>query len=144
MYDRCCHITSFGSCSDQRRSFPTFLENGPPTAHHLVIYYLARLDEEECGNDLSDFNSKDHIKLQVEECDAAAWLDRALIRSCLQERKPDVEFSAIMFNQDGSNLNARFKTSQLLGVDHRAPKFESLALGTAFVLQKWLLSGNEK
>jgi hypothetical protein len=102
-----------------------------------VIYYLAHLDEAKYGNSF-EFPGLNEVKLQVEECDAAAWVSPELVRSCLQDGNTQAQFEAILVGEHGSNSIATCHTGQLLGVENRGAKFESLALGTAFVLEKWL------
>lgn len=116
-----------------------------PTAHHLVVYYLASLDMTHYTSSAAALGAE-ALRLQIEECDAAAWISKDVARACIIDGNPNVAFESIVVvpSDDASsagaaaNSVASFTIAQLLGTDNKAAKFESLALGTAFVLKTWL------
>lgn len=80
------------------------------------------------------------IKLQIEECDAAAWIDASVARDCLLHKLHDVQFHGIAIDENKDASKSAFSTSQLLGMAEggSTAAVESLALGTAFVIKIWL------
>lgn len=110
-----------------------------PTAHHLVVYYLASLDPTYYTILEQDkLPAISALSLQVAECDAAAWLAKDVAFGCLHGADLETEFAAIVPNGHGINSTAIFKTKQLMGTANRGPVFESFALGTVFVIKTWL------
>ncbi|KAL6066740.1 hydrolase [Balamuthia mandrillaris] len=120
--------------------YPSTLEEGPPTRHHLVVFYRARLPM--AAHEV-------HLQLQPEEVAAAAWLDRATLKRwfsrqhgfTLEEEKNEREIE----EKEEAQLLA---LHPCYSADERV-KLEAvevelaeqiMAMGHVFILHRWLLS----
>jgi 8-oxo-dGTP pyrophosphatase MutT (NUDIX family) len=73
---------SFSPLAMWESVFPTFINQGAPTRHHLVLYMLASVD---LFHDPSDVeNTFETLKPQLEEVDAIAWLDKDKVAQVLE------------------------------------------------------------
>ena len=104
---------------------------------HLVVYYLASIEEEV------------QLKFDVGEVDAAAWLDIEQIKKVLATREEDKKtpFDAI-FEEQGRYIVGQRELGTLMD-NIKAEKveggaiIESFSLGTIFVLRCWIAMKEE-
>ncbi len=125
--------------------FPTFFHQGTPTRHHLVLYMLASIDLFDDGIE----KAYDHLKPQLEEVDAIAWLDYEKVKKVVEwsergEVIPNTDENTFTACDQDRNLVTMY-LSQLQTIE---PKVENedqleyteerLSLGTIFALKQWL------
>ncbi|KAL0477024.1 NUDT17 [Acrasis kona] len=124
--------------------YPTFLHQGPPKRHHLVIYLKAKL------NLFSKLDSTafDLLKPQEEEVDAITWLNKQDLSKVLQ--KSDAK-ELLPSNKENSFLAVELKNKQPILMylnqlqtieagagDSVALSQERLSLGTVFAMKQWI------
>jgi 8-oxo-dGTP pyrophosphatase MutT (NUDIX family) len=106
--------------------FPHYLSIGPPTHHHVILYYKALVSLKE-----------ETIQMQVEEVDAYAWLDPSFVEQLLkQEREGTFKaFEQICSETTNSvTIHEReFHISRLNDID----ALERVSEGTNFALAQW-------
>jgi mutator protein MutT len=122
--------------------YPTYIEQGVPIARHLVLYFLGRL----LPAQQQQYPCTTLMRFSPQEIDMAAWLSGEDIESILSHQNADAEIDIIMsssMKERDSNDNklrmVKGRLDQFFVKNDKAKRpIESLALGSVFVLQKWL------
>ncbi|KAL6042993.1 Nudix (nucleoside diphosphate linked moiety X)-type motif 17 [Balamuthia mandrillaris] len=120
--------------------YPSTLEEGPPTRHHLVVFYRARLPM--AAHEV-------HLQLQPEEVAAAAWLDRATLKRwfsrqhgfTLEEEKNEREIEEEVEAQLLA-LHPCYSADERVKLEAVEVELaeQIMAMGHVFILHRWLLS----
>jgi hypothetical protein len=133
-------------------SYPTYIEQGIPTARHLVLYFLGRL----LPSQQHQYPCTAIMKFSPHEIDMATWLNRQEVEFILNQQNPDIEIDIInsTLNKEGKSELDSESEPQLHLIKGKLSQFfvkndktttptESLALGSVFVLRRWLQIKNQ-
>lgn len=123
--------------------FPPILSSGLPSRHHVVVYFLARAQE--------DYRTlQGRLSLQHKEVDASTWLDEATATEAAQSddfgqsrKVPQRYFRATVIENSEpveKNLPLSILMSSLppSGADAQEQTKERLSTGTKFALRQWI------
>lgn len=112
--------------------YPTFIEIGLPSRHHLIVYHLAKITSKDV----------EKLKLQPDEVEAAAWISKKTIVEALSSDKKLGEntFEGVLLTKEGLKKK-QFKISELqrVGLNSKnAHSMPRLTTATRFVLKQYL------
>jgi len=123
--------------------FPPILSNGLPVRHHVIVYFLARAQEDHR-------TLQGRLSLQHKEVDASTWLDEATATEAAQSddfgqsrKVPQRYFKATVIENSQpveKNLPLSILMSSLppSGANAQERNIERLSTGTKFALRQWL------
>jgi hypothetical protein len=126
-------------------SYPTYIEQGIPTARHLVLYFLGQL----LPSQQQQYPCTTVMKFSSQEIDMATWLSCKDIELILSQQNGEEEVDIITSSTTKEIRHHNSSHTQLCTIKGKLGQFfvendktmgpiESLALGSVFVLQKWL------
>jgi hypothetical protein len=133
-------------------SYPTYIEQGIPTARHLVLYFLGQL----LPSQQQQYPCTTIMKFSSHEIDMATWLSCRDIELILSQQNGEEEVEIIASSStkeiEHHNYHPHTPLYTIKGKlgqffvknDKTIGPIESLALGSAFVLQKWLETKKKK
>ncbi|XP_028416483.1 nucleoside diphosphate-linked moiety X motif 17-like [Dendronephthya gigantea] len=117
--------------------YPPVLGMGLPTAHHIVVYMLARLPQD---------HQEIELKLQESEVSAAAWLDGDTVAEIVQSdeygktRNAVQKYFKAKLIENGQQVDKNFPLSILMACMPTSEDWtqERLSSGSKFALRQWL------
>jgi hypothetical protein len=102
-------------------------------AHHLVIYFKATLADVTFATRVPEITE---MSISEGECDAVAWLGRQEAANILEAK--DLETPYKLYERVGLEWKSTENPLSRLAGAGFGRNTECLALGTAFVIEKWL------
>jgi hypothetical protein len=113
--------------------YPTFIQNGSPTHHHLVIYFYAKITNDEL--------LQQKINIQKDEVDEYSWLSKENIKNILNNNFENQFFHSYSFNPEKNEYS--MKDSLLLELKdqrtfNKCSNDSCLTMGTIFSIQQYV------
>lgn len=119
--------------------YPPLISMGLPKRHHIVVYLLARA-QQDCST------LQKQIQFHKDEVDAVTWLDEYVATEVASSddygqsrRVPQKYFEALVHRENGLEV-MKLPLSILMAVLPPSPEAENerLSSGTKFALRQWL------
>lgn len=117
--------------------YPYSLTLGPPSRHHLVLYFRIRVQE-------SHTDLESSITLDPEEVEAAAWIDRQMAQviasGVVPEGCPHLRIMVVNQESAASLAAEHFLPASVMAAEPPAsgPDIERVSTGTRYAMRHWL------